>query len=198
MITQHVWPTCPTTSRFTISGQAFKIDFKGPWTAPDGTPTCGLSVVYIPSSLLISLLVMPWLPALHIVMALSSIFRNLNLLLFLILAIVSVCYILVLFFLLNHFNNGLLLIITPKSSYYHRYPINMTGFVEIDVFIEHSLIWSISNWPLKTIALPNFGSSRIVMLLISVAFVLRNLWILAIMVIRMSCPNFSHFRLALW
>ena len=28
---------------YTLLGQAFKIDYKGPWTAPDGTPTRSLS-----------------------------------------------------------------------------------------------------------------------------------------------------------
>jgi len=28
---------------YTLPGQAFEIDFKGPWTAPDGTPTRSLS-----------------------------------------------------------------------------------------------------------------------------------------------------------
>jgi len=119
-------------------------------------------VICIPSLLLILLLIMPLLPELQIVVASSNIFRDSNLLLFAILAIISVPYILKLNSLLSQFNNGLLLMLILKSSYSPPSLINMTELDELYVFRVLFMIWSINNWPLKNIFPPNIGNYPIV------------------------------------
>jgi len=129
-------------------------------------------VICIHLLLLIWSLIMLLSPALRIVVVLSSIFRNSNHLLSVILAIVSVLSILIMNLLLNLFSNELLLRMHQKLSYFHQYPMNMIGFAVWNGYIALSLIWLISNLLLKTIFLPIIGNFHTVMLLI---YAIRNL-----------------------